>query len=683
MTIDLDERCLDMLKRLLNQDYFLRIQDIANDNNISKRSVYYDLCKINDFLDSQDIDPVTVERNKGMLLSSKQRKSISALMDGVNHTSTHVFSPMERVSIIICTIINRNKNLFIEDFMNITQVSRNTTINDLRATGSKLKEYNLELNYENGQGYRILGDVIRKRAMFFMFFIDIAKYYQNGTLPVNDMRAVRNNLVKLRHIERKLETRYVEGTLFALAFFIPKMERSKDELESLDIDKEMLMKSKEFTLVSYGFPILNNSERIYLSLHLLGSRVQTTPIDDVIIEEDTEAYELAKALVSEFQRIACVEFENKEDIERNLFAHIKTSLYRYRYGIQLGNPLLDDIKVQYPELFEITKKAVDYWNQQIGVPINDSEIAYLTLHFGGAMQEAKSNSDTMRILIVCPNGISTGNMLRGEVSSLVPHADKVDVHNMERIDELVDDYDIFITTVPLSIKKRWLLVHPILTDADRIQIMKRCIRQDVGPKVDVNALMKRIEPFVKENSENQLRKEIEDFFQEGMAVTYSPLRNTDAWLKDYLNPEHICYINREIDWRKAIKISGAILVDNGDIESRYLDAIIAQCENYGPYMFISDNVVLAHAKIEDGVNHLGLSIGVFPEGVEFEDDRVAKIIFVLAAEDQVKHLKILRDLMDVFSVPGVINELMQCFDEDSFINNMRDILNEYSTYDFK
>ena len=77
-------------------------------------------------------------------------------------------------------------------------------------------------------------------------------------------------------------------------------------------------------------------------------------------ESDEESYTLAKALVAEFSCIACVEFDEIEEIEQALFAHLKTSLYRYRYGIQLSNPMLNDIKTQYPELFGITKKACEY-----------------------------------------------------------------------------------------------------------------------------------------------------------------------------------------------------------------------------------------------------------------------------------------------------------------------------------
>lgn len=128
-------------------------------------------------------------------------------------------------------------------------------------------------------------------------------------------------------------------------------------------DKIEISRTDEYKLVCKYFGDFNESEQYYLSLHLLGSRLQTIPIT-LMKESDEESYTLAKALVAEFSRIACVEFDEIEEIEQALFAHLKTSLYRYRYGIQLSNPMLNDIKTQYPELFGITKKLVNIWNNK-------------------------------------------------------------------------------------------------------------------------------------------------------------------------------------------------------------------------------------------------------------------------------------------------------------------------------
>lgn len=50
MLYSLDSRCQDILLYLLYLDEYITIQDLSLEKNISKRSVYYDLCKINDWL---------------------------------------------------------------------------------------------------------------------------------------------------------------------------------------------------------------------------------------------------------------------------------------------------------------------------------------------------------------------------------------------------------------------------------------------------------------------------------------------------------------------------------------------------------------------------------------------------------------------------------------------------------
>ena len=61
---------------------------------------------------------------------------------------------------------------------------------------------------------------------------------------------------------------------------------------------------------------------------------------DINNESSQTNYEIAKALVAEFEKFACVIFDDREELERSLYFHLNTSMYRFRYGIQVGNPML-------------------------------------------------------------------------------------------------------------------------------------------------------------------------------------------------------------------------------------------------------------------------------------------------------------------------------------------------------
>lgn len=77
-------------------------------------------------------------------------------------------------------------------------------------------------------------------------------------------------------------------------------------------------------------------------------------------------------------------------------------------------------------------------------------------------------------------------------------------------------------------------------------------------------------------------------------------------------------------------------------------------------MFLTDKVILAHAKPEDGVNTLDISLTVFKEPVMFSRERRAGIVIMLAAEDQEKHLKILQDILELISRTDTVDLLIKC-----------------------
>lgn len=653
----LDMRCQKLLQKLVMSEDYLQIKDIAQDYQISRRSVYYDICKINDYLEEHCISPIIINRSLGIFLNINQKQMIHQLLNENNKNKTAFYSPMERIKIIICTLIIKKQPIYIDNLIQICQVSRNTIINDLKVVVSKLNEFELRLNYENKNGYVIEGNVIKKRALFFLYFPDLVNFYKVNLETNDTQQDILNNLEKLSYIEKTLDTQYVEETLLAIAYFITFLKDDDETLSFSDIDKNKIMESYEYTLVNKVFNTLSEDSKLYLTLHLLGSRLQTLPFDIMNIDENQEPYILAKALVSEFMKLACLQFEHPEDVERSLFVHLKSSLYRYRYGIQLGNPLIEDVRMQYPELFQITKRTVEYVVQQIKVPINDNEIAYLTLHFGSFITLNQAN-ESMFILIVCPNGISTGNMLKGEVMALVPYANKIDVISLSELAKVKIKYDVVISTVVLKNVNNSILVHPILTETDRVAILKRCIRTTIKQQIKYEDIMNIVSKYVMKENIEILEKELKKYFNQSNQVEFYPLKATNGGILHYLKVDAIQIENKDMDWQAAIHYASNPLLIQKRIEVQYIEAIIQQTRKLGPYMFINKQVVLAHAKPEEGVHELGFAMSIFNKEILFPKQRSANIIIVLAAEDQVKHLKILSDIMILFKDNDTVNEIM-------------------------
>ena len=181
----------------------------------------------------------------------------------------------------------------------------------------------------------------------------------------------------MKEIEAALGINYVDGVLFSLAALIPILYRHQHPILFPGLKASEMQKTREYGLARSFFPDLPLEEQSYLALHLLGSRVNTVPTEFFANPSKGYIHDLAKELITEFEKIACVVFEEREALERALFLHLSTSLYRYQYGIQIGNLMGKDVVKEYPDLFSITSAVVKKLETSIGGPIPDSEIAYL------------------------------------------------------------------------------------------------------------------------------------------------------------------------------------------------------------------------------------------------------------------------------------------------------------------
>ncbi len=84
------------------------------------------------------------------------------------------------------------------------------------------------------------------------------------------------------------------------------------------------------------------------------------------------------------------------------------------------------------------------------------------------------------------------------------------------------------------------------------------------------------------------------------------------------------------DWEEAVRVGGALMVEAGLAEDRYIQAIIENHRTIGPYFVIAPGIAMPHAKPENGVLETGYALMTLDEPVEFgdeENDPVDILIF--------------------------------------------------------
>ena len=93
-------------------------------------------------------------------------------------------------------------------------------------------------------------------------------------------------------------------------------------------------------------------------------------------------------------------FEKMDDkILLPLADHIAFSIERIKNGIEITNPLNNDIKTLFTQEYEVAKEAVQIIERYTGVKVNEDEIGYITMHLHSALTKDHIR-DSMSIVLM-------------------------------------------------------------------------------------------------------------------------------------------------------------------------------------------------------------------------------------------------------------------------------------------
>lgn len=128
-------------------------------------------------------------------------------------------------------------------------------------------------------------------------------------------------------------------------------------------------------------------------------------------------------------------------------------------------------------------------------------------------------------------------------------------------------------------------------------------------------------------------------------------------LKD-LTDKSLVKLNLECDdWIDAVKQAAKPLVDEGFITDNYVQGIIKNKEESGPYFVLAPNIALPHTRPEEGALKSGIGIATLKTPIRFgsKDNDPVRYMFTLSATDGDSHI-------------NALSELAELLEEESFFN---------------
>lgn len=131
-------------------------------------------------------------------------------------------------------------------------------------------------------------------------------------------------------------------------------------------------------------------------------------------------------------------------------------------------------------------------------------------------------------------------------------------------------------------------------------------------------------------------------------------------LRDLYERDRILLVDGPLDWRDALRRGVEPLIRDGSVHARYADDLIANVEQFGPYIVLAPDLAMPHATASSRwVNRSAISFMRVREPVCFDGGREARVFFTLSDRDDAEHLANMRRLYDVISRPEVVRMLAE------------------------
>jgi transcriptional antiterminator, BglG family/PTS system IIB component len=246
------------------------------------------------------------------------------------------------------------------------------------------------------------------------------------------------------------------GLLIHLVLVIKRLEAG-DKIEINPINLRELKASEEY---KYAKLLAENiqkeldieipeSEIGYITIHLKGARYKDVTKSGI----HGDLVEIVYQMIDSAEKIFKVEFRNDETLINGLLTHIQPAVERLLNGLDIRNPLINDIKNKYKDLFDKTKLITRILEEKLNTTIPDDEIGYIAMHFGASMERKNRETKKYNVLAVCASGIGTSRMMLSKLQ-LFPQLNVIDAVSSMKVEEALKNtnVDLIISTIPLKFK---------------------------------------------------------------------------------------------------------------------------------------------------------------------------------------------------------------------------------------
>lgn len=645
--MNLTPRMKRILIVMLQENRTLAVRELAEQVGVSKRTVQRELDGGKDCLKGYDLTFAS-KTGKGVWISGAEEEKKRLLSELTQEDTYDVSNREDRRRRLVLEILKDKglKKLFY--YASQFQVSEATISSDLEAVEGWLNTQHLSVIRKPGSGIEIQGseeDYRRAIRTFIEENLDtrlLRESYDVSGTAVEESRykssfgqVLDDDVLKrvvrcISGMQNKRVLTLTESSYTGLVLHISIaisrilkdeiMEQAQPWQEQMKHDEDYALAEEIAAKLAEEFQVeIPAIETAYICLHIKGAKHQNIEWNGTktVEMERKELLELINHMVNAYDEENAYALKQDNEFIQGLLAHLQPTFIRLVYDMKIANPVLEDIKKTYPDIYGKSRRAAAVLSEWIQKPVPEEEIGFLTIHFGAAqvrMEGKKESLRQVRVGIICASGIGISRLMLSKLDKVFKERIHMETYGKNDLTPyIISRTDFFVSSIPIQQESADILsVNPLLNQEDMENIRQKIYRYERMP--------------AKEQEETVFAVELEQVNRMVMQI------------KTVLRYVQVCKVSNDITFEALVEAISEKMSPYSDRQIMIQEDIDAR-EKLGSQIFAEFGFALLHTRTK-GVTRPGFSVWLTRDHKAFHDPyfKGISVVFVmlLPVDDNIK-----------------------------------------------
>ena len=429
-----------------------------------------------------DIELINQEDLNFKITSSNFGYNLNILSTEVNNYDIFPQTKEERQSYITQQLLLETKQLSIMDLSDKLYVSVGTIENDIKNIKVKLDSYQLGV-IKDKYFLSLSGDENQKRKLFrellnqettdnFMNLNKISKMFTS--IDFYQMKKVFDKVCS--NYDYKINGISYHVLLIHIGVALERIRwgyynKDIETTKKIDVSsQEYLLTEKLVIEMEKSFQLtIPEQEKISIYFLLIGNKLFDS---HDLIYNGVSIQDFCRNTIEELNDNFGINLKYEDDLKKGINIHLSSLLNRNYHKVELKNILLNDIKKEYPFVFELaiyfTKRTEEIFN----CTISENEIGFIAMHLGIGLESQKL-SNRYKAILIHPYDNKVKDQLITFLTTKFSSQIEL-VNSISYIDEIKiseENPDIILSTTQLNVDFPYILISPFGSAKDEIKII--------------------------------------------------------------------------------------------------------------------------------------------------------------------------------------------------------------------